>query len=213
LKRIDLNQAWGQGILYGITDAHLFGGSCAEAAKALVLAGVSWVQYRAKGLDLATQRAELKDLIPWVRAQGAYLLVNDSVELAQELGADGVHLGQGDMEPQKARALLGPYAILGWSTHNLAQVQSAQGMDLDYLGVGPAFPTQTKPAEPVVGLDFLGQASLYSSLPLVAIGGIDLSRIKAVQKTGVRSVAMIQGLFEAPDLRARVQRIKERLAR
>lgn len=202
-----------QGQLYGVTDLRYRWASHQECAQGLIEAGVRLVQYRGKDLPFEQQRAELLELVPWAQARGAWVVVNDHLDLARETGAPGLHLGQGDLDPVQARALLGPQVALGLSTHNPAQAKAALGLGVDYLGVGPAYATASKPDEPAAGLDFLAWSAREIGLPQVAIGGIRLDRLPEVLGTGQRSVAMIDGLLGALDLPSRVAEIKGLLAR
>ena len=196
------------GILYGITDTHFGWTTHLECAQALIEAGVQLVQYRGKELEIEQQRRELQVLVPWARARGSWVIVNDLVALAIEVGADGVHLGQTDQEPQLVREQVGPDMLIGLSTHKIDQVKAAEQAQVDYIGVGPAYPTQTKPDEPAAGLGFLNEAAKISELPQVAIGGITEDRLAEVIATGQNSVAVISDLLSAPFLAEKVSRLK-----
>ena len=210
-SKIQLLDAIRTGTLYGITDLSAGDLSHLECAQRLVESGVQLVQYRGKALDLEQQRSELKILLPWARERGAWVIVNDFVHLAVELNADGVHLGQGDVKPERARELLLPEQVLGLSTHNISQVKQAEFLKVDYIGVGPAFLTLTKPQEPVAGLAFLKQASFSSPLPQVAIGGIKKENLQDVLATGQKTVAVISGLLHAESMPAQVKCLKHLL--
>jgi len=201
-----------EGALYGITDLHFQFESHLVCAQRLIEAGVQLIQYRGKELDPLIQRQELEILVPWAKERGATVIVNDQVQLAQQVGAAGVHLGQGDQSVTEARVLLGPKALIGLSTHTLEQVKEAEGLGVDYIGVGPAYKTATKPQEPTAGLGFLESAAGNSTLAQVAIGGITEARLSEVLQTGQTSVAIISDLLSAPDLEQKVLRIKGQLA-
>ncbi|HEV8254626.1 MAG TPA: thiamine phosphate synthase, partial [Vicinamibacteria bacterium] len=118
-------------------------------------------------------------------------------------GADGVHVGQDDLDPADARHLLGPDALIGVSTHDPRQLAAAAAAPVDYVAVGPIFPTRSKSAaDPVVGLDLLRQARAMTSRPLVAIGGITRARAAEVAAAGADGLAVISDLLAAPDLEA-----------
>lgn len=160
--------------------------------------GVSVVQLRAKGATTATRTRMARALMPVARAHGAVLLVNDDVEAARASGAHGVHLGQDDGPVQAARARLGPAAIVGRSTHTLAQVRAVA--EVDYIGFGPVFSTRTKhtgwsPRGPAL----LAQAVAASVVPVVAIGGITPDNLPAVSAAGAAGWAVVGGLWGAPD--------------
>jgi len=129
------------------------------------------------------------------RQAGAIYIINDRADIAAALGA-GIHVGQDDLAPAEARRIAGPDAVLGFSTHNAAQLAQPGTEPADYLAVGPIFATGSKVnPDPVVGLAALRELRAITSKPLVAIGGISLENAGAVLGTGVDSVAVIGGLF------------------
>jgi len=130
---------------------------------------------------------------------GALFLVNDRIDLALAVDADGVHLGQGDLPPAIARRLLGPDRLIGRSTHALSQLQQAIADGCDYVGVGPVNATPTKPGRDPVGLAYVEQAVAHSSIPFFAIGGIEAANLAAVQATGAERVAVVRAITEAQD--------------
>lgn len=193
--------------LYGIADAGF--GDPVALGVALAEAGVATVQIRAKGWSEDDLQAASRELLPALRARGALLVVNDSLEVAARVGADGLHLGQDDppFDLAQARAALPPSALIGRSTHSLAQVAAAQ--DADYLGFGPIFATGTKVgADTPRGVALLAEAVAASARPIVAIGGIDEAGLPAVRATGVWGWAVISALLRAPDLASAVQRMR-----
>jgi thiamine-phosphate pyrophosphorylase len=188
--------------LYAILDAERLGERPAgAAAEALARGGAAVVQLRAKRASdrrLLELGEETRD---GARRSGALFLVNDRPDVARILDADGVHLGQDDLPPAEARRLLGPAAIIGRSTHSLAQLQAASSAPVDYIALGPIFATATKTdAEAVVGLDLLRAARRLTDLPLVAIGGIDRERAPLVVAAGASGIAVISALLDEPDL-------------
>ncbi|HYK22983.1 MAG TPA: thiamine phosphate synthase, partial [Pyrinomonadaceae bacterium] len=128
------------------------------------------------------------------------LIVNDRVDLALAVGAHGVHLGQDDVPPEAARRLLGPEAIIGYSTHNVAQALAAATEPIDYLAIGPIFKTATKSdISPVLGLDGLRAVrTALGNVPLVAIGGITQANARDAIEAGADSVAVISALLSDP---------------
>jgi thiamine-phosphate pyrophosphorylase len=129
-------------------------------------------------------------------AQSLLLILNDWPELAVEAGFDGAHVGQMDMSPAEARRILGPEKILGFSTHNEAQLRSAEPEPVNYIAIGPVYATRTKEnPDPVVGLDGVRRARSLTRKPLVAIGGITAENAGAVLEAGADSVAVISGIF------------------
>ncbi|KTD64602.1 thiamine phosphate synthase [Legionella shakespearei] len=130
------------------------------------------------------------------------LIINDHVDLCIELDAAGVHLGQNDGDPIKARALLGPDKIIGISTNTITQVIKANALPIDYLGVGAIFPTENKPdVQTIWGLDGLKQAAQISAHPLVAIGGINENNAQSVIRSGANGIAAIGTFHGAKDPR------------
>ena len=170
--------------------------------------GVRLVQYRAKDGSLAPDGQPITDAVRLQQAQalrqlcsryGALFLVNDRIDIALAVDADGVHLGQGDLPPALARQLLGPEKLIGRSTHALAQLQQAMRDGCDYVGVGPVNATPTKPGREPVGLAYVRQAAAESAIPFFAIGGIELANLQAVLDTGATQVAVVRAITEAAD--------------
>lgn len=185
--------------LYPIADADS-GADVVALAEAILAGGARLLQLRAKR---ATTR-ELIDLGRAVKAHaaraGALLILNDRADVARLIGC-GVHLGQDDLPPAAARALLGPDAVIGFSTHNLDQLDAAaREGTADYLAFGPVFATRSKAnPDPVQGLDALRAARARCPLPLVAIGGITAETIPAVRAAGADAVAVIGAIAGADD--------------
>jgi thiamine-phosphate pyrophosphorylase len=127
------------------------------------------------------------------------LLINDRLDIAAAVEADGVHLGQGDLPPALARQLLGPDVLIGRSTHAISQLRQAVADGCDYVGVGPVNATPTKPGREPVGLDYVRQAAADSPIPFFAIGGIDATNLAAVQAAGAERVAVVRAITEAND--------------
>lgn len=186
--------------LYPILDADALaraGLPLATAARVLHDEGVRWVQYRDKRASDAEVVERLRALREIFPAGKAVLLVNDRVHLCAEVGADGVHIGQDDAAPAKARRMLGADKLLGVSTHNIAQLRAAvKTRAADYLAIGPVYGTASKEnPDPVVGLDGLRTARATTVLPLVAIGGITAGTAREVLESGADAVAVISALL------------------
>ena len=182
--------------IYPITDTDLSGLSHAEQTARLIAGGATLIQLRDK---YATPRAfyrEAIDALNIARAHGVKLIINDRVDIAMAISADGVHLGQTDLPVKSARQLLGEDAIIGFSTHNLDQLRRAVELPVDYLALGPIFGTETKKnPDPLVGLSGLAEArSIIGDMPLVAIGGITSATARLTLKTGANSLATISGV-------------------
>jgi thiamine-phosphate pyrophosphorylase len=131
---------------------------------------------------------------------GALLILNDRPDLVAAADADGCHVGQDDMDVAAARALAGPQALVGRSTHTPAEI--AAGADADYLGVGPVHATPTKPGRPAVGLELVRHAAEHAPVPFFAIGGIDAANAGAVAAAGARRIAVVRAIADAADPRA-----------
>lgn len=171
--------------------------SHAEQTIRLVRGGASFIQLRDKRASAREFYAGALAAID--AAEGARILINDRVDIAMAVKAGGVHLGQDDMPPGKARALLGDAAIIGFSTHTIDQVKAAAALPIDYIAFGPVFDTTTK-ADPdaTVGIEGLKRArDAAGDRQFVAIGGIDRTNINEVFAAGVDSVAIIGGLISA----------------
>ena len=174
---------------------------------AALAAGVRLVQYRAKPGDAPTlagappddrRRFEQASALRLLcHRHGALFLVNDRIDLALAVGADGVHLGQGDLPPAVARRLLGPDRLIGRSTHRLEDLHQAVADGCDYIGVGPVNATPTKPGREPVGLAYVTQAAAECPLPFFAIGGIDLANLSAVRRAGAQRVAVVRAITES----------------
>lgn len=195
--------------LYPITDRRLSGLSHAEQVARLCDGGATLVQLREKHLAPREFYREAEEALKEARARGARLVINDRADLALALGADGVHLGQDDLPPDAARGLLGDAAIIGHSTHNVAQAAEAARAPVDYVAVGPVFATSSKEnPDPVVGLEGVRLArDRVGTLPLVAIGGVTPANARAVLEAGADSVAVISALYaDGPSSVARITR-------
>jgi len=188
--------------LYPITDARLSGLSHAEQVQRLSAGGADFIQLREKHLAPREFYKEAEDALKLARALGTLLIINDRVDIALAISADGVHLGQDDLPPEAARELLGEQAIIGFSTHTVEQAREAARLPVDYIAIGPIFETSSKEnPDPVVGLDELRRVRQETgTIPLVAIGGIGLENIRDVLAAGADAVAIISLLLADPTL-------------
>ena len=186
--------------LYPITDARLSGLPHAEQVARLSDGGATFVQLREKLLSPKEFYREAAEALRVARARGVRLIINDRVDIALALQADGVHLGQDDLPPEAARRLLGKRAIIGFSTHNPEQAGEAARMPVDYIAIGPIFPTSSKDnPDPLVGLDGLRRVrQLIGPVPLVAIGGINRENAREALDAGADVVAVISVLLTEP---------------
>lgn len=174
-----------------------------ECARSFLRGGAKIVQLRQKGrppserLDLARRISALKKEFEFT------YLINDSIDIALQVSADGVHLGQNDQSIASARKIIGPDKIIGRSTHSLKEAIQAVEEGADYIALGAIFPTTSKPkGHIVVGVDVLKEVIQKIPIPVVAIGGISRSNIGQVLETGVASIAMISALTDVPPIEA-----------
>ena len=168
-----------------------------QVAEAAIRGGADCIQWRDKASGerdfLQTARA-LREI---ARRFGRLFIVNDRLQAARKVGADGVHLGHEDLSVREARALVGNSLLIGRSTHSLEEAQQAQADGADYLGVGPVFSTPTKPDYRPVGLNLLGQVAPVVKIPWFAIGGIDLENLGLVLSAGATRVAVVRAVAAA----------------
>ncbi len=172
--------------------------------------GVTMVQFRDKG---AYSEAERHDacaaLLGLCHAHGVPLLVNDDPQLAKRVAADGVHVGRGDPSPRIARALLGPGALVGVTVYGKpGEEKAAEDAGADYLGIGPFFPSPTKPEEPEFPLHLLDAVVRRTRLPVFAIGGITAERTRQLARHGVAGVAVVSAIMDAADPRRAAEELR-----
>ena len=188
--------------VYPLTDVGLTGLPHSEQVRRLADGGAALVQLREKTMRGKDFYAEARAALVVARERGVKLVINDRVDIVLAIGADGVHLGQDDLPPAAARALLGPHAIIGFSTHNVEQAIEALSLPIDYVAVGPIFGTSTKPdTAPELGLAGLRVIRhRIPDLPVVAIGGISQVNAGEVINSGADCVAVISCLLSDPGL-------------
>ena len=186
--------------LYLVTDERLPEDELLMRLRSALAAGAGIVQYRAPSLErreLLRRAAEVQELC---RVSDALFVVNDAADVAALLRADGLHLGQDDLPVAEARRLVGPDPLIGLSVSAVEEAQAAAAdPDVDYLGVGAMYPTDTKPDAEFGGLDLLRQVRAAVDLPLVAIGGITVERAPEVWSAGADLLAVVTAVFGAPD--------------
>ncbi|MBI4854778.1 MAG: thiamine phosphate synthase [Acidobacteria bacterium] len=205
--------------LYAITDREIAKSSHLEIVSAILAGGGRLIQLREKTLPTNDfyQIASLS--VEIAHKRGAYIIINDRVDIAKMVKADGVHLGQDDLSPEKARLILGQNAIIGLSTHSLTQALMANKLPIDYIAVGPVFRTLTKPeaskgvTDGQIGLDLLKEICLKVNKPIVAIGGITLENALSVLEAGASAVAVISDLVKHSDISKRTTAFLENLKR
>ena len=164
-------------------------------------AGASLFQYRNKTASMKDAYVEALALRQAAAKAGVLFIINNRCDLALAVDADGVHLGQGDLPPDLAKKVMGPDKLIGISTHNPDQVREATAEKPDYLGFGPIFkPGSKQDHDPVVGLEGLRAMRSLTSLPVFAIGGIQIDQAGEVMRAGANGVAIISAILKAPDI-------------
>lgn len=196
--------------LYVIIDQAAVGTrDLAEVAAAAIRGGADAIQVRDKTAPITALKEHAQRLLPLTQAAGVPLIVNDYAEVAHAVGAQGVHLGQDDGPVSAARHLVGQGSLIGKSTHSLEQALAARREGADYIGLGPIFPTPTKPDYASVGLELISDVMARVKLPVVCIGGIDRTTLPQVLEAGARCVAVVRAVCAAADPEAATRALKE----
>jgi len=198
--------------LYAITDSQLLpGDTLFTGVSAALKGGCKLVQYRDKSADHPRRLFEAKRLLDLCNQHQAQLLINDDVSLAQEIGAHGVHLGQGDTNPVASRIILGSRAIIGVTCHDsLALAQQAIKDSANYIAFGRFFPSNTKPDARPAPISLISDArKAFSNTPIVVIGGITLDNGKQLLDAGANMLAVCHSLFSAEDITAQAKKFIE----
>lgn len=183
--------------LYFVCDAQPHGEDPEPLLHAALANGAGMIELRDREQPAGAVRRSAATFRRLADTFSALFIVNDDPRLAQELDADGVHVGQDDMPPAEAREILGPDAIIGLSTHSPEQVEAAQGEPVDYISVGPIWETPTKKGRPATGLDLIRSAAGASRLPWFAIGGIDAGNAADVVTAGARRLCVVRAIRDA----------------
>ncbi|MER5254915.1 MULTISPECIES: thiamine phosphate synthase [unclassified Streptomyces] len=199
--------------LYLCVDARKRQGDLPEFLDAVLGSGVDIVQLRDKGMEAAEELDHLQVFADAARRHGKLLAVNDRADVAHAIGADVLHLGQGDLPVPAARRILGEDVLIGRSTHADAEAAAAATQDgVDYFCTGPCWPTPTKPGRYAPGLDLVRYtASLGTDRPWFAIGGIDAGNLDEVLEAGARRVVVVRAITEADDPAAAAADFAKRL--
>ena len=201
--------------LYCITsEEHSRGRSNIEVVSEMIKAGVKVIQYREKEKKLLHKYNECLKIRDMTREAGVTFIVNDHIDLAILVRADGVHIGQEDLPIEKVRELVGEEMIIGVSTHSPEQAEDAVKRGADYIGVGPIYRTYTKKdvCDPV-GLDYLRYVVRNISIPHVAIGGIKEHNMQEVLECGAKCMAMVTEIVGADNIGEKIRAIKEKMRR
>ncbi len=196
-------------LLYCVTDRHwLKGRSLAQDVESAIKGGASLIQLREKELSHEEFLAEAKEIGALCRRYGVPFIINDDVELSVLCGADGVHVGQDDMDVASVRQKIGGEKILGVSAQTVEQALKAEAQGADYLGVGAVFPTDTKKDADFVPYAVLRQICQAVSIPVVAIGGISEHNIEKLRGSGIWGVALVSAVFAADDIKAAAEKMR-----
>jgi thiamine-phosphate pyrophosphorylase len=185
--------------LYVVTDARRERGDLEAFLRAVAGASADLLQLRDKTATDDELRASAEVFRQVCEDTGALFVLNDRPDLAVEVGADGIHVGQDDMDPDRVRATVGPDVLVGRSTHSPEQLDASGEEDVDYVAVGPVHATPTKQGRPGVGLQPIRYAAEHAAHPWFAIGGIDRQTIGDVLEAGARRVVVVRAVTEADD--------------
>ncbi len=188
-------------LLYAVTDRHWLGDrTLYDVVRESLDGGVTFLQLREKDLDDETFFREAVRLRDMAREYGVPFVINDNVDIAVRMDADGVHVGQSDMEAGDVRALIGPDKILGVSAQTVEQAVLAEKRGADYLGVGAVFPTGSKDDADDVSFETLKAICEAVSIPVVAIGGITSENIPQLAGSGICGIAVISAIYGQKDI-------------
>ena len=188
-------------LLYAVTDRYWLGErTLHDVVKESLDGGVTFVQLREKHLDQAHFLEEAKDLKMLCKAYNVPFVINDNVDIALEMDADGVHVGQSDMEADDVRKILGEDKILGVSAQTVEQAVLAEKMGADYLGVGAVFSTSTKKDASAISKERVKAICEAVHIPVIAIGGITADNILTLKGSGICGIAVVSAIFAAKDI-------------
>ncbi|MEE0894074.1 MAG: thiamine phosphate synthase [Treponema sp.] len=200
--------------LYGITDRYWLNGRPLIHDVQLALeGGVTMIQLREKNLDEESFYREAIEIKELCKKFHVPFIINDNVELAKKVDADGIHVGQNDMAAQDVRAIIGPDKILGVSTQTVEEALLAQKMGADYLGVGAVFPTGSKDDCWVLSHDLCREICSAVTIPVVAIGGINLGNISKLSGLGFSGISLISAIFGQDDIKSAAMKLKEEVSK
>ena len=197
--------------LYVLISSNIATRSVNETAGLVIDGGADAIQLREKTIsddELISLAGEIRDI---TTKRGTLLIINDRANVARELNADGVHLGQHDMSITEAREIIGNEKIIGVSTHNIIQARQAQEDGADYIAIGPVYPTTTKDYEPSIGLEVIQEISREISIPFLAIGAITLENLGEVLKAGASRVAVCSAIISSKDILSTTKEFKNKL--
>ena len=198
-------------LLYAVTDRHWTGEKTLyQQTEEAILGGTTFLQIREKELNEADFEKEALELQALCKKHKIPFIVNDNVELAKKIDADGVHVGQEDMNACKVRELLGPNKILGVSAQTVEEAILAEKQGADYLGVGAVFPTGSKSDAIDVSHETLKAICKAVKIPVVAIGGITKDNLCQLKGSGIAGISVISAIFAQKDIKAAAEELKKR---
>ena len=198
-------------LLYAVTDRRWLkeGETLVTRTEEAIDGGVTFVQLREKDLDEENFEREGRELKELCRKRGVPFVINDNVKLAAKLDADGVHVGQSDMEALDVRRIIGGDKILGVSAQTVEQAVTAEKHGADYLGVGAVFPTGSKDDAAEVSYDTLKAICAAVKIPVIAIGGITEDNVTELSKSGICGIAVISALYAKEDIKSAARKLRK----
>ncbi len=200
--------------LYFITDSKLTRRTVLEDVRSAIKAGVRIIQYREKDLCTREMINEAEKIGRLCKKNNVLFIINDRVDIALAVDADGVHLGNEDMHYSAARKILGNMKTIGLTIHNVSEAIEAERIGADYIGISPIFETKTKPdAGTPAGIDLIKYIKKIVKIPFVAIGGINEDNVKSVIEAGARSIAVISAIVTKGDVKKECKKFREVIIR
>lgn len=201
-------------LLYAVTDrSWLNGRTLYEQVEEALKGGATFIQLREKKLEYGTFLEEAKEIRKLCKEYQVPFVINDNVEIAKEINADGVHVGQDDMESRKVREILGEDKIIGVSAHNVEEALLAQKNGADYLGVGAVFNTTSKSDVTTLNHEVLKEICEAVSIPVIAIGGINEENVSKLAGSGICGVAVISAIFAKEHIKESTKILKQKVQR
>ncbi|MDQ0203540.1 thiamine phosphate synthase [Pectinatus haikarae] len=200
--------------IYGITAEKVSNGrDNIEVVREMLEGGIKFIQYREKEKDALSRYEECLILRDMVKQAGGVFIIDDFIDLAIAVNADGVHIGQADLPVHVVRKMLGSDKLIGLSTHSAEELERANELKkyIDYIGVGPIHATPTKKDAVPVGIDYLSYAAKNAQMPFVAIGGIKEHNIDEVISAGAKTVAVVSDVVGAENIKRKVEKLREKM--